>query len=68
MPVIVGLTQTSDDRVREIPQPQPDWDGLPELQVRERPSRRTNDDGVDFIVETASTRPEKVGWLPKQAG
>lgn len=62
VPVIARLVQTSEDRVREVIHNfnrlgmvclDPKWAGG-------RPRRITTDDEV-FIVETANTRPEKLG-------
>ncbi len=62
VPVIARLVQTSEDRVREVIHNfnkmslaclDPKWAGG-------RPRRITTDDEA-FIVETASTRPEKLG-------
>jgi transposase len=62
VPVIARLVQTSEDRVREMIHRfnelgmrslDPQWAGG-------RPRQITTDD-EDFIVETAKTRPEKLG-------
>ncbi len=62
VPVIARLVQTSEDRVREVIHNfnrmgmaclDPKWAGG-------RP-RRISDDDVAFIVETATTRPERLG-------